>query len=198
MKKLMMTSALLFVVFASINVDAKNVETKPVQTVEFVDLHKYMGDWHEIASIPQFFQRKCVANTVARYEILPDQSVQVLNSCDTKDGERISSEGRAKVSDPQTNAKLDVTFARIFGRYVYTIGGKYWIISLDKDYRYAIVGHPKRKYGWILARSGTISTTVLSDLVKELRAQEYDPCEFNITPQDGGFKTATRLCDAVK
>ena len=172
--------------------------SKPVTTVDSVDLSRYVGDWYEIASIPQYFQRKCVANTIAHYEILDLETVKVLNSCDTKDGERISSEGRARVVDADTNAKLDVTFAKVFGRYVYAFGGKYWIIALDKDYRYAIVGHPSRKYGWILARGSFLPDATLQDLVQELKSQEYDPCEFNVTPQQGGLSVKVPLCELIR
>ncbi|MEN3010918.1 MAG: lipocalin family protein, partial [Candidatus Bipolaricaulaceae bacterium] len=31
--------------------------------------------------------------------------------------------------------------------------GDYWMIELAPDYSYAVVGHPTRRYGWILSRT---------------------------------------------
>lgn len=167
----------------------------PLTTVDHVDLTRYVGKWHEIASIPQFFQRKCVSDTTAEYQILPDQKIRVYNSCTTKEGERIYSEGRAKVVDPLTNAKLKVTFSHLGDRYFYLLGGKYWIIDLDTNYNYAIVGHPSRKYGWILARDPALSENTLRELHRSLKERSYDTCAFIITPQKGGATAKARLCD---
>jgi apolipoprotein D and lipocalin family protein len=38
-------------------------ETKPLEVVPFVDLGRYAGTWYEIATIPQRFQKDCVAVT---------------------------------------------------------------------------------------------------------------------------------------
>lgn len=186
----------IFLLFLALGFAPWTVHAAPaLTTVDHVDLTRYVGKWHEIASIPQFFQRKCVSDTTAEYETLPDQRIRVYNSCTTQEGERIYSDGRAKVVDPQTNAKLKVTFSHLGDRYFYLLGGKYWIIELDENYNYAIVGHPNRKYGWILARNAALSENTMRNLVKALREHHYDPCDFMITPQTGGATTKARLCD---
>lgn len=170
---------------------------KPLTTVDFVDLPRYMGTWYEIASIPQFFQRNCFSDTKAEYEILPNNRVRVYNTCLTRDRKLISAEGRAKVVDQMTNAKLKVSFTSLGDRYLYVFGGKYWIIDLDPHYRYAIVGHPKFTYGWILSRSPQMDDKDLHDIGEILAEKGYDTCKFLVTPQRHGFTTKTRLCDIV-
>jgi apolipoprotein D and lipocalin family protein len=184
--------AFLFLIFASVLTDAA-----PLITVQHVDLNRYMGKWYEIAAIPQYFQRRCVSDTTAEYKLLPTNRVQVYNSCETADRTRIASEGRAKVVDLQSNAKLKVTFTHLGNNYFYAFGGKYWITYLDSDYHYAIVGHPNRKYGWILSREPSLPQADLQSLVVELNMRSYDSCEFIITPQKNGFLTKSRLCDVV-
>ncbi|MBS1969627.1 MAG: lipocalin family protein [Bdellovibrionales bacterium] len=169
----------------------------PLTTVDHVDLTLYVGKWYEIASIPQYFQRKCVSDTTAEYEIIGKNRVRVYNSCETEDHRRIASEGRAKVVDTETNAKLKVTFAHIGDNYFYTFGGKYWITYLDSNYRYAIVGHPNRKYGWILSREPSLPESTLHMLITELKMRGYDACQFMMTPQKGGYSTRGSLCDLV-
>lgn len=173
------------------------LQAEELTTVPRVDLARYSGKWYEIASIPQYFQRKCVSDTTAEYTVIAKNRVQVLNSCETAERTRIASEGRAKVVDAQTNAKLKVTFAHVGDNYFYTFGGKYWITYLDPDYRFVIVGHPNRKYGWILARDPAIHQEDLAVLTVELKIRGYNTCDFIVTPQKNGYLTKSRLCDVV-
>jgi apolipoprotein D and lipocalin family protein len=161
---------------------AADHEPTKVQPVSNVDLNQYMGTWYEMGSIPMFFQRMCVQNTQAKYALLKNGQVQVINQCQKKDGKLAKVEGRAKVVNASENSKLKVTFLNFFG-YQFFASGDYWIIDLASDYRYAVVGHPSRKYGWILSRTQTLSPEDLSAIRHNLKNQNYDPCRFLMTPQ---------------
>lgn len=169
---------------------------KQVETVPYVSLTSYLGNWHEIASIPQFFQRSCVKNTTANYFINNDGGLNVLNTCVNNVGKLVSAHGHAKVFDTQTNAKLSVTFLKFFD-WIYITHGNYWVIDLADDYRYAVVGDKSRKYGWILSRTPRIEEKDLFKAIQSLRRNGYDVCRFNITPQDGGSQMKLNLCDIV-
>lgn len=170
----------------------------PPQTVTSVDLDRYTGKWYEIATIPMVFQRKCVANTTAEYTKLATGEVSVFNSCEKSNGERQSAVGQAKVTDHQTNAKLKVSFLNLpFLGWQYWASGDYWIIDLAPDYSTAIVGHPTRKYGWILSRTPQLPMASLKNLTKTLTEQGYNPCDFITTPQKGGLTTKQPLCVVV-
>lgn len=189
-------SLLVFGMHGVSDLSTAYAEKKPLKTVEAVDLQRYMGKWYEIAAIPMYFERQCKTDATAEYTLLPDQQVKVDNSCQIDSGERSYSEGRAKVVDPETNAKLKVTFLHFLG-WRYIASGDYWITALDKDYQYAIVGHPSRKYGWILSRKPQMDSQTLQALSKELMAQGYDTCKFLITPQTGGLEIKKPLCKTV-
>jgi apolipoprotein D and lipocalin family protein len=169
----------------------------PLKTVDNVDLDRYMGRWYEIAAMPMYFQRECKANTTADYTLLSNGTVQVVNGCDTGKSKRIFATGRAKVMDKQTNAKLKVTFINFLG-WRYIAGGDYWITVLAPDYSYAVVGHPARKYGWILAREPLLSRTTLQEILATLKAQGYDPCRFIAKPQPGGLNSPQSLCEITR
>lgn len=126
---------------------ASTARTEPLEAVSHVDLQRYLGTWYEIATIPQRFQKGCVG-VAAEYSLRKNGDIQVLNTCllETLDGEVRTARGKARVVDRTTNAKPKVCF---FGPF----WGAYWIIGLDMDYRWAIVGHPDRNYLWILNRS---------------------------------------------
>lgn len=152
----------------------------PLQTVEHVDLSRYVGTWYEIANFPQSFQRGCTATT-ATYTLRADGDIDVLNRCrkGSVDGEEKSALGRARVVDRTTNAKLEVSFFRPFW-------GDYWIIDLSRDYSYAVVGHPGRDYLWILARTPTMAEATYQSLVTRLQAQGYETSRLVRTRQVAG------------
>jgi len=68
---------------------------------------------------------------------------------------------------PRTNAKLEVSF-------FWPFWGDYWIIDLDPDYGWAVVGHPSRQFLWILARGTTLEKGVLEGILRRLETQGYD------------------------
>jgi apolipoprotein D and lipocalin family protein len=152
-------------------------ETEPLEVVDSVDLDRYLGTWYEIASYPMYFQKGCTATT-ATYSLRDDGLIKVVNRCrkDSLDGKLKEAVGRARVVDPETNAKLEVSF---FGPF----WGDYWIIDLDPDYQWAVVGGAKRKYLWILSRTPQMDTALFNEIVGRLPAKGYDPDQLNRTLQ---------------
>lgn len=141
----------------------------PLKVVSFVELDRYLGKWYEISSYPAWFAEDCTATT-AEYTLLSDGKIQVLNRCrkGSLDGPPDESKGTAEIADTGTNAKLKVTF-------FWPFKGDYWIIDLDPDYRWAVVGEPSRKYLWILSRTPTMDEGLYQDIVSRLPEKGYDP-----------------------
>jgi apolipoprotein D and lipocalin family protein len=144
-------------------------ETKPLEVVPYVDLGRYIGTWYEIATIPQRFQKDCVGVT-ATYTLRDEGTIGVLNKCRKKtlDGELKEAKAKAWVVDKKTNAKLKVQFFWAFK-------ADYWIIELDADYQYAVVGHPARKYLWILSRTPQMDESLYQSLLQRVANKGYDP-----------------------
>lgn len=141
----------------------------PPQTVEHVDIDRYMGVWYEIASYPQPFTKDCV-NSQATYKLNADKTVAVLNECrkGRADGPRSEVRGTARVVDATSNAKLKVSFGP-------GMEGNYWIIDLDQNYDLAAVSESTRNALWILARSREVDKTQLDLLLKRLHdVQGFD------------------------
>lgn len=139
-----------------------------METVDQVELSRYLGTWYEIASYPQRFQKGCTGTT-ATYSLRDDGTIDVLNQCfkDSLDGKLDVAEGRARVVDTGSSAKLEVSFFRPFW-------GDYWIIDLGPEYEYAVVGHPGRDYLWILSRQPQLDSVVRNQINERLQAQHYD------------------------
>ncbi|MGI8670901.1 MAG: lipocalin family protein [Aridibacter sp.] len=159
-------------------------EKTQVKTVEYVDLNKYAGKWFEIARYPNKFQKKCVGEVTATYELKNKKEVMVINECLEKDGKTERAVGKATIKDEKSNAKLEVRFAPSWLSWLPQVWGKYWIIDLDKDYQYAAVGNPDRDYLWILSRTPKLDTATYQGILRRVEAMGFKPNKLIETPQD--------------
>jgi apolipoprotein D and lipocalin family protein len=155
--------------FMSDNIGAPTV-------VENVSLDRYMGTWYAVASIPTTFEQDCARGTTATYELLENGKVQVTNTCYREDGSEFQAVGRAWIPNRNEPAKLKVSFVSLFGMWLFP--GDYWILELEPNYRYAVVGHPKRRYGWILSRTPTLPEVTLQGIFERLEEAGYSRSQF--------------------
>lgn len=173
--------------------DAALSNLAPVQAVESVDLNRYLGKWYEIASYPQWFQKDCTGTT-ASYSLRNDGRVKVINQCFKKalDGKKSRAEGVAKIIDKKSNARLSVNFIPPYLRWIQPIiglfrpkdQGNYWIIELDSDYEWAVVGHPSRDYLWILNREPQIDDELFDEILGRIEIKhQFDLSRLRITEQ---------------
>lgn len=149
----------------------------PLEVVERVDIERYMGVWYEIAKYPNRFEQGCYAVT-AEYSLREDGTVRVFNVCRDSDGATVKRtiEGFARVADTTTNAKLTVYF-------FFPFGAPYWIIDLDEDYQYAVVGEPSRRFLWILSRTPALDERTYAGILERLPAKGYDPARLEMMAQ---------------
>jgi uncharacterized surface protein with fasciclin (FAS1) repeats/lipocalin len=117
-----------------------------MHTVTGFDLQRYLGEWHQVAAIPAWFQSDCATNTRANYALGDDGLMEVLNSCETADGSINQAEARARFLASDSHGKLEVTFVEVLGAWVWPAAGDYWIIGLDTDYQWSVVGEPSREF----------------------------------------------------
>jgi apolipoprotein D and lipocalin family protein len=144
-------------------------------SVAAVDVERYLGTWYEAAVIPNWFQSKCVSDTRARYR-RQGEGLEVFNSCRRADGSLDSATGVAEVVPGSGNAKLRVSFFRPFY-------GDYWVLALDADYRWALVGEPGRRYGWVLSRTPRMAAADLEAALARAESLGYARQAFQMTPQ---------------
>jgi apolipoprotein D and lipocalin family protein len=178
-KKIGALTVLLTGIGFSACVTAQSTESTlpPVQAVKSLDLNRYLGKWYEIASIPQYFQKDCVAVT-ATYSLKADGNVDVLNECRklTLDGAHTSANAKAWIPNANEPAKLKVQF-------FWPFTADYWVIDLAEDYSYAVVSEPTRKYLWILSRTPHISEELFQHIMGRLKENGYDLNQINRTLQ---------------
>lgn len=142
------------------------------RTVTHLDLNRYMGRWYEIARFDHPFERgmeRCVAD----YRLLPDGSVEVLNS-GYKAGKHKVSRGKAKATS--LPGELKVTF--------FLFPAPYKVMELDDNYQWSIVGSSSPNYLWILSRTPTLPDSVQTDLLERCKRRGYDIEELIFVPQE--------------
>jgi apolipoprotein D and lipocalin family protein len=141
-------------------------DPKDDHTVAAVDLKRYQGRWYEIASLPARFQRGCFCTT-ADYKLAQDHVV-VINTCrdGSPQGKIRQARGKAYPVAGSNNSRLEVVF-------FWPFRGNYWVIGLDRDYQWVMVGHPKRKYLWIMSREPVMAESLYTRLKNRARALGY-------------------------
>ena len=135
-------------------------------TVNQLNIAEYMGKWYEIARYDHSFE-KGMTHVSAEYSLMPNGKIQVINR-GIKDGETKSIVGKAKQPSPtEYPGRLKVSFFLWFY-------SDYYIMELDKDYRYALIGSSSDKYLWILSRTPQMEETELNKLLKNIMLRGYD------------------------
>lgn len=148
-----------------------------METVDFVDLNRFMGDWYVIANIPTFLEKNAY-NAVETYAMNDDGSIQTTFTFrkGSFDGEQKEFNPKGFVTNTQTNATWGM-------RFVWPIKADYRIIFLDEDYSMTVIARQKRDFLWIMARTPNISTADYQKLVDLAESVGYDVSKILRVPQ---------------
>ena len=136
--------------------------------VKELDIEGYLGKWYEISRYDHRFERGLVGVT-ASYSYRKDGKIKVVNSGykKTLNGQKSEAIGKAKIPDPNIPSKLKVSFFWFFY-------GDYFVLELDKDYQWAVVGSSSDKYLWILSRTPQMEKSIYDELLSRLAKRGYD------------------------
>ena len=154
------------------------------RTVPAVDLSRYAGVWHEVSRFPNRFQDgsgvSCTDVTAA-YEPRPGGRLGVVNRCRNAaagGAERVA-EGRAYAVEGGNGARLRVSF-------FWPFYGDYWVLGLSPDYRWAVVGDPRRTYLWVLSRTPAMAEADYAAALAIARREGFDTARLRPTPRRCG------------
>eukprot|EP01017_Pseudomicrothorax_dubius_P029436 TRINITY_DN3570_c0_g2_i1.p1 TRINITY_DN3570_c0_g2~~TRINITY_DN3570_c0_g2_i1.p1 ORF type:complete len:194 (-),score=45.73 TRINITY_DN3570_c0_g2_i1:145-726(-) len=137
----------------------------PFKTVDYVNLTRFAGKWHTIARKYFFFERNCRCET-AEYSLRKDGLVEVVNKCKWNGQRPIVVKGSARPID-DTNSKLIVEF------YEGILKAPYWVVALDDDYQWAMIGNPEQLYLYILSREPTLDDSIVLKLILQAKDLGY-------------------------
>ena len=129
---------------------------KNMEPVGNFDLQRYLGKWYEIARFDFTFERN-LSQVTAEYSMNKDGSVQVVNrGFNYAKNDWQQAVGRARFRGSPRVGALEVSF---FGPFY----GGYNIIALDENYEYALVAGKDLNYLWILSRTSTMPSDILTE-----------------------------------
>lgn len=146
-------------------------------TVKELDLNRYLGTWYEIARFPHSFEKDLVGVT-ATYRLRADGKIEVINQGRkfTLDGKRSKAVGKAKIPNPSEPGKLKVSFFWFFY-------ADYFVLELDENYQYAMIGSSSPKYFWILSRTPQMDDFTYQMLLEKARKRGYHLDKLEKVPQ---------------
>lgn len=141
------------------------------------DIEKYLGRWYEIARYDHKFEKDLVGVT-ANYSFRDDGKIKVVNSGYKKslDGKKSEATGKAKIPNPDIPAQLKVSFFWFFY-------SDYYIMELDNDYQWAVVGSSSDNYLWILSRTPQMEEDLYDEILKRVTDRGYDVSKLILVDQ---------------
>lgn len=170
-------SLLILTVFSIFSCTKTNSQMIDQTTVKELNLNRYLGTWYEIARFPHSFEKNLVGVT-ATYSLRDDGKIEVLNQGFkyTLDGEKSRAVGKAKIPNKLEPGKLKVAFFWIFY-------ADYFVLELDENYQYAMIGSSSDKYFWILCRTPQMDSTTYEMLLEKARKRGYNLDKLYKVPQ---------------
>jgi apolipoprotein D and lipocalin family protein len=148
-----------------------------MQTVDYVNIERFMGDWYVIANIPTFFE-KGAHNAVESYSLNADGTIATTFTF--RDG---GFDGPLKTYTPTGFVENTETNARWGMSFIWPIKADYRIAYLDAAYTRTIIGRNKRDHVWIMARTPTIPDAEYRELLERIEGLGYDVDEVQKVPQ---------------
>ena len=157
-KYILIISSVLFILGCSDKV-------QNLKTVKSIDINKYLGKWYEIARYQHSFEKDC-KNVTATYTLKEDGTIKVVNQCTNMKNNKTKKAIGSAYNIDETNSKLKVSF-------FWPFYGNYWILDIDKNYSYSIIGEPSRTYFWILSREKHLDENIKQDILNKLSSYGY-------------------------
>ena len=169
-KKIALCIALVFVVACQSN--------KPLKTVDYVDIQRFMGDWYVIANIPTFLEKDAY-NPIESYRLDEDGSIVTTFSFNAgaMDGEKKVYNPRGFIINNETNAEWGMQF-------IWPIKAQYIIAYIDEGYENTIVARDKRDYLWFMSRTTDLPTEKKQWIYKKTSELGYDKDMLRFVPHN--------------
>ncbi|MEU2256442.1 lipocalin family protein [Nocardia xishanensis] len=162
--------------------------------VPSLEVDRYLGQWRQLAAIPQYFNLACARDTTADYSLDPRGDIAVHNRCITWTGSVNEIYGTATINDRTTNAQLHVSFPGVPTQDQPNGPTNYIVTALGPDYSWALVTDPTRTSGFVLARDPALDPQGWTNVRGAIVAAGQDPCTYLTSPTTGGLSAIQPLC----
>lgn len=175
MKKIVL--GLCLTVFSVIACGCSAKEYPPLKTPEKIELQDFLGKWTVIANIPYFAEKNKVA-TYTEYRINPDKDYfdDIYSYQDGGFDAKVEQLKGKVVNLDQSYTQWQSTFYRV-------LKSKFSVLYLDPNQQILLIGHESRKYGWIMAKTDSISDQQYQDALSVFVENAYQSDQFQKVPR---------------
>ena len=151
---------------------------KPLKTVEYVDLEKYMGQWYVIANIPTFIEKRAT-NAIEHYKLNDKGEIETKFTFyqDSPNGKKKEYNPKGYIYNKESNAEWRMQF-------IWPFKMPFLIIDLDDNYTYTVIGYPNRDYVWIMSRESQMKVEDYDNIIDKLSSVGYDISKIQKVLQD--------------
>ncbi|MBA3682623.1 MAG: lipocalin family protein [Bacteroidetes bacterium] len=144
--------------------------------VKKVDLEKYSGKWFVIATIPTAFDKNWNYVTET-YTINNKGNIDIyttyLKESDTKP-RSVRSKGFPLKETNNISWKV---------QFIWPFKADYLIEEIDPNYFYVVIGHPKKKFLYIMNRTGQMGQIQYEEILDRFSKKGYDLSKVRVVMQ---------------
>lgn len=178
-KKIGFITSFLFIfsIFSCLD-STDNKNGNVMKTVNYVDIERFMGDWYVIANIPTFIEKEAT-NAIESYRLDEDGNIATTFTFFKKSSPKkmVKYTPKGYIIDKKSNAEWRMQF-------LWPFKSKFLIINLDKDYQNTVIGHPSKKYVWIMSRNPVVENNEYQKIIENLSSIGYDISKIKEVPQN--------------
>jgi apolipoprotein D and lipocalin family protein len=138
-----------------------------METVNYLDIDRFMGDWYVIAIIPNFIE-KYARNGIESYKRGKGNKIEITYTFFNK------KQGRKRVMHPKGEIYNRTSNAEWRVQFIWPLKFPYLVLDLADDYRYTSIGVPNKKFVWIMSRTAQMSENDYANALKKLANLTYD------------------------
>ena len=161
--------SIIFIIFLPAIFTITGCSSAPkMETVSYVDIERFMGDWYVIGVIPTFVEKNAY-NPVESYSLNPDNTIATTFTL-RKGG----FDGKLKTYSPKGFIRNTETNAEWGMQFIWPFKGEFLIVYLDEDYTQTVIGRSKRDYVWIMARTPEIPEDDYIKILNKVEELGYD------------------------
>ena len=148
----------------------------PLVTEEHVDPDEFVGEWYVISNIPYFAERNKVGSKTTYLKTGANSYQDIFESRNGSFNNKIDKLVGSAKSLNEHNTQWQSIF-------YWVMRFKFEVLDVDDDYQIALLGHQSRKYGWVMARTKSISTQSYAQAMLVFNENGYDTTLFSKVPQ---------------
>ncbi len=137
------------------------------QTVKYVDLEKFSGKWYVIGFKPTMFDKNW-NYTTETYTLNEKGNYDIYTTWrKTEEDKPHSVNSKGFIDKSSGNSKWKVQF-------FWPFKADYWVLELDDEYHYVVVGNKKKSFLYIMSRTPEMPEKLYAAILERCKNKGYD------------------------